>query len=390
MTDTLRTLDPSVRELPLGPGGELELRLTSNRLRLRAVDGDRVVIRARTDRELERDLEIQTGPGFVRIIDGPQGTLRIGPLTMRQGGHAPDLDVDVPRTARIVARTLSGDVDAFGIGAASRWTTASGDLRLGLDAGPVVIETISGDALVDAATDLDVTVRTVSGDIRIRAPRVLRLEAATTSGDVLVEGALADAGHHAVTSVSGDVRLATGSEVRLDLQSVSGDVRASVPHRSEGTRGRRTLVVGSGRVRVSVRTLSGDVQLRPGAPDDDAARPGNDPVDASAAAPVAPAAPPAPVAPLPPIAEPVEPAEPAEPVVVATSTAAATPPGADVAPAPADPIEDTSVAPAPTPADIETARLDVLRALERGELDVEAASHRLAALEDAGRLAAGS
>ena len=387
MTDTLRTIDPSVRELPLGPDGEVELRLTSNRLRLRAVDGDRVVVRARSTRGLERDLEIQSGPGFVRIIDGPPGTLRIGPLTMRQGGHAPDLDVDVPRTARIVARTLSGDVDAFGIGAASRWTTASGSLRLGLEAGPVVIETISGDALVEAATALDVTVRTVSGDIRVRAPRVLGLDAATTSGDVLVEGALADAGRHAVTSVSGDVRLATDSELRLDLQSVSGDVKASVAHRSEGARGRRTLTVGSGRVHVSVRTLSGDVQLRPAGPDAAASGPAPRPAHAPSPDPVAPpvpGVPSVPEAPLPPIADP------AEPVVVATSVAAPVPPAWDSTTASVDPVEDTSIAPVVTGADIEAARLDILRALERGELDVEAASHRLSALEDAARSAAGS
>ena len=399
MTDSPRTVDPSVRELPLGPDGEVELRLTSNRLRLRAVDGDRVIVRARTTRELERDLEIQSGPGYVRIIDGAPGTLRIGPLTIRQDGHAPDLDVDVPRTARVVARTLSGDVDAVGLAAPSRWTTASGDLRLGLEAGPVVIETMSGDAIVEAATAIDVTVRTVSGDIRVRAPRMLGLDAATTSGDVLVEGALAEAGRHAVTSVSGDVRLATGSEVRIEMQSVSGDARASVPHRSEGARGRRTLVVGSGRVHVSVRTLSGDVQLRPGAPDAAApatgagtgrkpvVAPGEDPSGATAGptapAPVTPAAPPVPEAPPPPMADP------AGPVVVATSTAGPAAPGFDTATA-VDPVEDTSVAPVVTHADIETARLDVLRALERGDLDVETASLRLDALDDAARPAAGS
>ena len=104
MTDTRPVTDPTVRELPLAAGGDLELRLGANRLRIRVVDGDRVVIRGRTDHDLERDVEIKSGSGWVRITDGPAGSLRFGPFTMRSGGHVPDLEIDVPRGVRISAR----------------------------------------------------------------------------------------------------------------------------------------------------------------------------------------------------------------------------------------------------------------------------------------------
>jgi Putative adhesin len=456
MSETRTTPDPTVRELPLAAGGELELRLGSNRLHLRTTDGNRVVIRGRTDHDLERDLEIQSGTGWIRVTDGPAGSLRFGPLTVRSGGHVPDLDVEVPRNVRISARTLSGDIEAVGIAGPSRWQSASGSIRIGADAGPLSIDTVSGDAYVDARAPLAITCRTVSGSVKLRAPRITALDVATTSGDVTVDAALDEAVTHTITSVSGDLRLATDSEVTVDLQSVTGDIRASVPHRIEGSRGRRTAVLGSGRVRVAVRTLSGDVKLRPGfgagagpngqgmgtaagepfqtsdagprttfwadfgrdwaASAKDWAQWGKAwaeglswgrpaPAGAAwpsspgatqpatpqhAAAPDAPAAGPASSA-FGPSAEP-EPSTPSQtqaapPVDDAQPIDAASladnHPRAAASPAEAvpDSLDDTSPVAALSHEDIEAGRLEILRQLERGELDVETAAERLAALE---------
>lgn len=431
MTDTSSTVDPTVRELPIAPGGELELRLGANRLRVRTTDGDRVVIRGRTDHDLERDVEITSGTGWVRVSDGPVGSFRIGPLTLRNGGHAPDLDVEVPRNVRISARTLSGDIEAVGIAGPSRWQSASGDVRVAADGGQVSVDTVSGDATIVARAPIAVAARTVSGSVRIRAPRLQTLDAATTSGNISVEASLDAGGHHSMASVSGDVRLATGSEVTVELQSVAGDIRASVPHRSEGARGRRTIVVGAGRVRIAVRTMSGDVEILPGVPDEavgdaGSAAPGGDaqagtgpgpePTWAAGAAwgdaptdratwggsfagdsgwgePAAPAAPGTPLAPAPP-ATPAAPEAPSATDEPAAADAAATTPAAVVQPAagPAEAapsLDDTAPVPAATRAELEAARLDVLRSLERGELDVEAAAARLAAIEDAAQASEG-
>jgi len=353
MTETART-DRSARILPIAPGGEIEFRLSSHELRIRAVDGDQVVIRSRDDDDLERHLEIQTGTGYIRVLDGPAGSWRIGPITMRTG-HNPDLEVDVPRNVRVAARTISGDITAVGLGASSRWMTASGDLRLGVEAGPVVVETVSGDVRIESGAALDVTARTVSGGVRVRAPRITSIDAATTSGDIEVDAALAEHGRHTFTSVSGDVRLVTGSEVRVESSSVAGELQAAMAHRAEGYRGKRVVVVGSGRVHVSVKTMSGDVSVRPGAPDAAAPTgrtPMPEPTPKAARADVrwGPADQPVTAAPIP-TAEPV------------SATVAPDPPAAA--------------------ADPEGERLEILRALERGEIDVDAAWERLASLEDA-------
>jgi len=401
MTDITAT-DPAVRMLPLATGSEVDIVLTSNTLRLQGTDGDHVVVRSHDGQALEGEVTVEADQGAIRIRDGAASTFRVGPIVFRTG-RSLDLDVDVPRAAPVAVRTMSGDVKAVGIGGRSRWATASGDLLVQLDGGPASIESTSGDITVHASVSLELKARSVSGDLRITAPLLTALKASTTSGDIEIDAAFAGGSSHVISSVSGDVRLAAGSDVRLETQTVTGDVRASVAHRAEGGRGRRTIVMGDGHALVAVSTLSGDVTLVPAASVSPARSAHREPTATGAAAHAVPepgdaaadvralpskgtvpATPPAP-----------RPAEPA--VVVAEAQAAAN----LIRPQPPAPAPEPLPAPAPLPAPEpepergsagttdrrDSARLDILRALERGELDVDAASRRLEALEEAGPLA---
>jgi len=375
MTDTLST-PSAIREHPLDPGGSVDIILTASDLRIRGIDGDRVIVRTRDGDPLDGKVRIETAPGIVRIRDG-EGSVRLGPLVVHTR-RSPDLDIDLPRTAAVSLRTVSGDVEAVGIGGASRWASTSGDLRVTVSAGPVQLESMSGDAVVEASAAIALVGRTVSGDLKVRAPRLDGLDASTTSGDVRVEADLAPGSRHAISSVSGDVDVITGSPVRLEAQTIAGDVRANGPHVTEGGRGRRTLVVGNGSVGLTVRTTSGDVRLRvlggvastaPQAPA----------VPQAPAIPQAPAVPQAPAAPMAPPA-PVLPMAPIAPESI--------PLGAPVGASEPKPIGDDVTQPwnAPEPAidRREAERLGVLRALERGDMDVETAARRLEALDEAG------
>lgn len=356
MTETTGT-DRAIREIPLVPGGAVEVSLTSNELRLRGAETDRVVVRTRDGEAIDDHIVIEPFADGVRIKDAV-ADFRLGPLRIATRRTA-DLDIEVPRTARVSVRTLSGDVDASGIGGGSRWASASGDLRLRIEGGEVAAESMSGDITIDSPARIAVSLVSVSGDVRVRAPELASLRVSTTSGDVDVAAALAVGPEHKINAVSGDVQLATGSQVRLEAQTLTGDVRSTVRHRAEGGRGRRTLVVGDGRVRVTVRTMSGDVRLREG--------------------PVAPS--PAPVTVAPAHTGPASPQDPpADPgVVVAEAAAAPNLVRADAAP----PTGSATGTGSGTDRG-EAARLDILRALERGELDIDTASTRLAAIEDAG------
>lgn len=366
MTD-ITAVGPAARAWSLEAEGEVDIFLTSSTLRLRGTDGDQVVVRSHDGSALHGEVAVEAGPGAIRIRDGAASSLRIGSIVMH-AGRSPDLDVDVPRMARVAVRTASGDVRAVGIGGASRWGTASGTLLLALDGGPASVESMSGDVIVDAARPLDLAIRSVSGDLRVKAPLFSSLNVATTSGDVEVDGALADRAPHVITSVSGDVRLVTGSQVRLETQTVTGDVRVAVPHRAEGGRGRRTIVVGEGSATIAVRTLSGDVSLQ--VPASSAPRSAQLP----AAAPDSPAPAPLPAAPVPGrTADRTEPA-----VVVAEAEAVAN------LIRPHRPAPEPELGSAGPLDDRERDRLDILRALERGELDVEAAYRRLESIDAAG------
>jgi DUF4097 and DUF4098 domain-containing protein YvlB len=373
MTDTMTT-PPASRELPLEPGGSVDIVLAASNLRIRGIDGDRVIVRTRDGGPLGDQVRIEAAPGMVRIRDG-EGSVRLGPLVVHTR-RSPDLDIDLPRAAAITLRTVSGDVEALEVGGASRWASTSGDLHVAVSAGPVQLESMSGDAVVEASAAITLVGRTVSGDLKVRAPRLDGLDASTTSGDVRVEGDLAAGNRHAISSVSGDVDVITGSPVRLEAQTIAGDVRANGPHATEGGRGRRTLVVGNGSVGLSVRTTSGDVRLRvlgglvSAAPTAPAATP------TAQGVPQAPAVTTLPEAPVPPIV-PLAPIAPAPIPLGAPGGAAEPRPIGD---------EDTQAWNAPEPAidRREAERLGVLRALERGDMDVETASRRLEALDEAG------
>jgi len=312
------------REVELGPRGAVEVTLPSSTIRLRGVDGERVTVRVPADRDIDDELVIDEAPGRIRIREVEHG-YRLGPIRMWSRQPAP-VEIDLPREASVELQTLSGDVVAAGIAGDSRWVTASGDLRLDLGDGAVTAESMSGDVTLVAGRPASVALRAVSGDVRIRAQRIDNLTASTTSGAIGVEAALGPRAAHRLSSVSGSVELATPSPVRAETASITGDVRASGVDQHDGGRGARTLVSGDGSVRVAVRTTSGDIRLRIGAIEK-AARP-DEPraVDGGG--------------------------EPTEAGVQSGATARR-----------------------------DAARLEVLRALERGEMDVDAATHELETIE---------
>jgi hypothetical protein len=334
-TDSKSARAGAVREVPLAHDGEVSIAVAAGAVRLHGSDESIVRVATLDGEPLEDFVAIDAEPGRVTVTAREEGR-RLGPLSF-SSGRSVDLDIQVPRRATVTVRTASGDVDAKGLAGPTRWTTASGDLVLALDGGGIAIQTVSGDVRLEATVPVSLEARTVSGNLRVRAPGLLGMRVESISGDIELAADLEPGRAHEVGTVSGDVVLATDSPVRLETRTVAGEVEASVPHRTEGGRGRRLIVVGAGSVSVGVRTMSGGIALRPGRP------------AAPTAAP-APPAPPSPVSsPLPPVPAPLF----------------------------------AAAGDAPTDRQ-EVARLEVLRALERGALDVDAATRRLEALEEAG------
>ena len=313
----------------IGADGAFTLAARNSDIRLRAVPGDTVRIRARDGSDLRR-LETEPGDGI---------------LAVRARGGAPDLDIEVPIAAAVIIEGSSSDLAAIGLRGEQRYRTASGDIDLQDVGGRLAIEAVSGDVNVMATAPAELSARTVSGDMAVRAGSITRLRAVTTSGDLHVAGSFDGEGPFAIESVSGDATLAPAAGLRVEASSITGDVRADVDARSEGPRGRRTVVVGAGGPEMTFRSTSGDLHI----------------VRAAVLAPA-------------PIALPDPPQPPAVPS-----------PDDPVIPSPAALGDATTETVPAADAPIDPS-LDILRELERGEIDVDEAMRRLAAEDqEAGR-----
>jgi hypothetical protein len=313
-------------EHEIGLTGLLAVRLRDGSVHLRAVDGP--VVRVHDDRgEVEGAFSIDRATGSLALRSGHTGSF---------GAHPPDLVIDVPRRATVVIESASGDLQADGLRGDQRFRTASGDVTLREVGGALSIEAVSGDVEITAVDDSSISARTVSGDLAIRAATIESLRLSTTSGDLRLAGHLAGSGPFSIETVSGDTLLAVAGDVRIEMQTVAGDMRSEIEARTEGGRGRRIMTVGSGGPTLAVRSMSGDLRVvralgvtRPDAQD----------------APEAPGS--------------TERPMPIAPTVVVAGTS--------------DPSDISDAA--------EAARLDILRSLERGEIDVAEAGRRLEALE---------
>jgi hypothetical protein len=333
----------STIEHALGPDGIFTLRLRDGSIRLKAVDGDAVRVRAVDGEDLDRMFAIELGVGSASL------TTKRSDLFGRPGrAHAPDIEVELPRRATVVVDTAGADIEGHGLLGDQRYRTASGDTSLRSVSGHIAIDAVSGDVDILASGETAVLLRTVSGDIDVRAATLTSLEATTMSGDLRIAGRLAGPGPFSIVTVSGDALLAPAGDVRIEMTTLSGDLHSGLPGRYEGGRGRRSLVVGAGGPLVSVRSLSGDLRVVPPMPV------GAEVVGSLAAT----------------VSETVPEALPAAPATVIS---------------PVNPTLEADPGPtAPTPAgpaDLDDARLGVLRALERGEIDVAEAGRRLEALD---------
>lgn len=319
---------------PIGAAGRLAIKVTDGDLRLRATQGGEASLRivyeiaaaseAEADRiALDAPLEISQGDGWLEIRER-QDRAGFGAAVRRiiagqDAFRAITVEGEAPAGCELSLDTVSGDMLVDGMRGEQRYTTVSGDL-VGTDLEHRVrLTTVSGDATLRGRERLAIWASTVSGDVSIMAPVLADVRLNAVSGDLELEGALARDGSFRAESVSGDLSVGLLGSVSLEVRGLSTDVHVEMDHRLEGRADRRRVVIGDGRPSFVFSSMSGDVLVR---------RPRRLEV---------PAAPPPP---------PVAPAVPA--------------------------------APTPDALAREAAALEVLRALERGEIDVEEASRRLA------------
>lgn len=333
-------------EHDLGADGRFALRVTSPDVELRATDTTtarvRIQFELRADSDAEADelfkqirFHVRQGHGVLEVTEPKHGSSGIGSIVRMLGmGSAridATLEADVPSDAAISFDGVSADVTANGFRGSQEFRTVSGDLVLHPVGGDLRVRGVSSDVSLRADAPMRLEMNTVSGDVSAFAPRFEDLRMVTVSGDVELEGLLAPGPQHRIETVSGDLLLATSGGLTLEVRGLSTDASVSLPHRSEGSRDRRRFVVGDGSANLLFSSMSGDVVV-------------SGPRRGVASSPPLPPMPPLP--PLPPIG--------------------ATPP---TPPSPPQPPRQPMSA---------EEQLEVLQALERGEIDVEEATERLA------------
>ncbi|HEX5824947.1 MAG TPA: DUF4097 family beta strand repeat-containing protein [Candidatus Limnocylindrales bacterium] len=323
-------------EHAIGRRGRLTIRLASAELRLRGGDDDRVIIRTPDGQAFPDGLLIEPVDGGLAIRE--DGGLGLG---FGIGRRTVELDIQMPLQGELGIDTASGWIETDGLRGEQRFKTASGEVRLRRAAGTIDLAAVSGDATIDLDGQAALSVHSVSGDVAVRGGRIDRLRVATTSGDIRVDSELSHDAEHAIETLSGDVELVADGGVRVDARTVSGDLSTDLPHRTEGRMGRRAMIVGDGATRLAFRSVSGDLRIR----------------DRSGGAADAPGRPAMPTMPSPP----------------------APPRAPSLPPAPGRSPDAAPVSDPASPADEE--RMTILRALERGELDVATAMARLAELD---------
>jgi hypothetical protein len=193
----------------------------------------------------------------------------------RGGRVAVDFDITVPREVRLDAQTVSGDLVVEGTRGPIDAQSVSGDVTLDDVQGPLRLKTVSGDGEVrDFAGQL--IGNTVSGDLGFERVRLHGSDIVTVSGEVRIDGELEKAREHRVKTISGDVDLRlSGGSYDIRFVSVSGDLESELDGDVNKT-GRRDkhVIIGAAEAKVTVKTMSGDLELRTssgGAPEASAA-----------------------------------------------------------------------------------------------------------------------
>ncbi len=304
----------------IGATGTFVLRTVSGNVEIEGTDGDEAIVRAKggNGHGGMPPLTVERTENALRVEPERRASGLFGTSLGRLGVASVDFRVLVPRSARVEISAVSADVAGRDLHGDQSYREVSGDLTLDDVSGRIALTTVSGDASVMATQPMEVNATTTSGDIEIAGGRLDLLRARSVSGDIQLSGELVPGPEHRVETVSGDLRLQSSGGLTVEASGPAVAVRSELSRLAGKMPDQRSLVIGDGAARLKFRSLSGDVHVHG--------------------------------------ARRVATAEPAEPPF------APPPPRPEAPPQPPPPPRDS---------------LDVLRALERGEIDVDEASRLL-------------
>jgi DUF4097 and DUF4098 domain-containing protein YvlB len=187
-------------------------------------------------------------------------------VDMGRWSHSHDFNIKVPHNCDLTLRTSTGDLNVKDVNGTLFIQTTSGDLNLENISGNLLTSSASGDIYV-RGMEGKIGVRSASGDIRIENATLQELGVQTASGDITAQLKRVPEREFDVRTVSGDLRVTVPADARMtaEMTTVSGDLRCKLPHEiiSRSGRRNRSLIVNGGGPAARFHSVSGDVSVIP-------------------------------------------------------------------------------------------------------------------------------
>ncbi len=299
-----RAEEEQVVTMPAEGVKALSLSQPRSEIKVAGQDTDQIVIKAQVQVYGDDEDEARERLKSLKVTaENDNGTLRVkleGPPWTKKRRAQVDFDLEVPRSLALELGTASGEMEVSGVQGGAKLSSASGEVTLEGCSGAIEISTASGDIELSKCSDASVriqtasgdieaegcsgsltaqsvsgdislklddgriSVTTVSGDLELEAQSLGGLDAGTTSGDISVELKSAPAGDIRLASVSGDVEMEIpdGADIALEAATASGDIECGLELSERNQTSRRlTGKMGAGRVAVSIKTTSGDIDV---------------------------------------------------------------------------------------------------------------------------------
>ncbi len=197
-------------------------------------------------------------------------------------GPGSELDVKVPRGARVWIKSASARVELTNLGGEVEATSVTGSIELNGAPRVTTLESIDGDVTVSGAATVvrirtgagvvkvtgargDVAVTTVQGSVTVESDQLLAGRITSVSGLVTVRSGVPPDGILEVETHDGDVHLMLPATIdaRFDLSTVKGVIVAKPA--APGDRSARFTLgkkAGAGRgAGITVRTFSGGIRI---------------------------------------------------------------------------------------------------------------------------------
>jgi DUF4097 and DUF4098 domain-containing protein YvlB len=262
---------------PVPSDSTVEIRNTRGEIRISGWDKDEVSVAGELD-------DLATGLTFE--VDGTLTIIKVEmPTRDVSYGDGSKLEIRMPVNGRVdfdgvstdvtltniqggvSVHSVSGDITGAQIAQRLIVNSVSGDISFEDAGGKAKFTTVSGDMELDLRSE-SVSLNAVSGDIRLRLQSFDTLLVSTVSGELDVSGTLSATGNISVNSVSGDVSLDLNAPVnaRIDVNTgPGGDITNKLTKDEPRDVFPAQMVLktksGDGSASISVRTVTGDVEL---------------------------------------------------------------------------------------------------------------------------------